>query len=291
MSPTGSVGSLVRHDAHLDGEAVVSIRLVVEVLDHYHGPKPRKLWLLSFAESANDKTRRGWLPRQRLAHRVGVSVSRASKIAAELVKEGVLKRDGGGYSGSPARYVLLPLADPPRDDTRAHPSAEQRVTSERILKGAFWSQEGDIRGDTHPSMNPSRDPSRGTKTFQQFWKAYPRPVGRAAAAAAWSSALVGGGDPEVILDAVARFARRVGATEPQFICAPARWLEERRWCDDLVDAIKVDLPRRDPREGRIPGSPVRDPLSPKEARRWLPKCPPTQMSLPGRRIRHRIRST
>jgi hypothetical protein len=149
----------------------VSIQLVVEVLDHYHGPRPRKLWLIAFAESANDSTRAGWLPRYRLAHRVDVSESRASKIAAELVAEGIIKRDGGGYHGSPARYVLLPLAGTPKGDTKAHSSTGRRVTSERTLKGAPAGQKGDIRGDTHPSY-PSVDPSKGTATAQTILAAF-----------------------------------------------------------------------------------------------------------------------
>ena len=90
---------------------------MVEVLDHYHGPCSRKLWLLAFAESANDGTRAGWSPRWKLAHRADVSASRASHIAAELAAEGVVKRDGGGYRGAPVRYVLAPLADWVRPDS------------------------------------------------------------------------------------------------------------------------------------------------------------------------------
>ena len=90
---------------------------MVEVLDHYHGPCSRKLWLLAFAESANDSTRAGWCPRWKLAHRADVSPSRASHIAAELAAEGVVKRDGGGYRGAPVRYVLAPLAERVRPDS------------------------------------------------------------------------------------------------------------------------------------------------------------------------------
>ena len=75
---------------------LVGIRLVTEVLDRYHGPDARKLWLIAWAEKANDGTRAGWPTREVLAHRTGRSPSRASHIAEELVAEGVLKRDGGG---------------------------------------------------------------------------------------------------------------------------------------------------------------------------------------------------
>ena len=89
---------------------MVSINLVVEVLEHYHGNPRHKLWLLALAEVANDQTRAGWPPRRLLAERAGVSEPRASSIATALVAEGVIKRDGGGRRGQgPTRYVLAPL--------------------------------------------------------------------------------------------------------------------------------------------------------------------------------------
>jgi hypothetical protein len=89
----------------------MGIRLVVEVLDHYHGPSKRKLWLLSFAEQANDRTRQGWPARRLLADRAGVSEARASNIATELVAEGVIKRvGGGGKNRGPAQYEMAALS-------------------------------------------------------------------------------------------------------------------------------------------------------------------------------------
>jgi hypothetical protein len=79
--------------------------------------------------------------------------------------------------------------------------------------------------------------------FREFWKTYPRRTGKQAAARAWPVALADT-EPGVIVEAVTRFARRVDGTDLKFICTPARWLAERRWCDDLVDAVKVDLPRK-----------------------------------------------
>ena len=84
---------------------------MVEVLDHYHGPARRKLWLLAFAESASDSTRTGWCPRWKLAHRAGVSPEHATRVAGQLAREGVIKRHGGGHRGQAAVYELLPLAE------------------------------------------------------------------------------------------------------------------------------------------------------------------------------------
>jgi hypothetical protein len=88
----------------------MSVKLMVEVLDRYHGPFHRKLWLIAFAERANVRTRTGWPSREELARRCGVTPGRATKIAAELIAEGAVKRVGGpGHRGRATTYTLLPL--------------------------------------------------------------------------------------------------------------------------------------------------------------------------------------
>ena len=101
----------------------MGIKLVIEVLDQYHGPDARKLWLIAWAEKANDRTRTGWPTREVLAHRTGRSPSRASHIAEELVAEGVLKRDGGGNRSGPARFIMLPIESLGKGALRAHPKS------------------------------------------------------------------------------------------------------------------------------------------------------------------------
>jgi hypothetical protein len=132
----------------------MGVRLMVEVLDHYHGPPRYKLWLLAFAESARDSTRRGWAPRYKLAHRAGVSGTRASHVAAELVAEGVVKRHGGGYHGQTAEYELLPLA-PLKGAPRPHPSKG----ADTAPKGALGDAKGAPRA--HPTPHTPHNPSGG----------------------------------------------------------------------------------------------------------------------------------
>lgn len=119
---------------------VMGMKLVVEVLDHYHGPDARKLWLVAWAEKANDRTRTGWPTRGVLSHRTGRSPSRVSHISDELVTEGVLKRDGGGNRSGPARFVLLPLADDGKGALKPHPKEEvegaAKAHPEDPVKGA-----------------------------------------------------------------------------------------------------------------------------------------------------------
>ena len=138
----------------MSGKAtLVGIRLVTEVLDRYHGPDARKLWLIAWAEKANDRTRAGWPTREVLAHRTGRSPSRASHIADELVTEGVLKRDGGGNRSGPARFILLPLADSEKGALSTHPKdGLKSATSVHPLDEPKGAPE------THPLDEPKGAP-------------------------------------------------------------------------------------------------------------------------------------
>ena len=139
----------------------MGVKLMVEVLDHYHGPRSRKLWLVGFAENANDRTRTGWPGREVLARRVGVSGSRASNIAAELIAEGVIKREGSRRVGDDPRrgrrtvYVLAELGP---DLAEGSPRPNSRP-------GAEGSPEPNSRPgrERSPRPNPRRAAERSPR--------------------------------------------------------------------------------------------------------------------------------
>jgi hypothetical protein len=161
----------------------MGIRLVTEVLDSYHGPDARKLWLLAWAEKANDGTRAGWPAREVLARRTGRSPSRASHIADELVTEGVLKRDGGGNRSGPARFILLTLATDGKGAPKAHPSDGTGTTGAR---------PPDADGKGAPSGHPS-EAGKGAP------KAHPQPeVKGAESARKGAESGVKGADPSLL---------------------------------------------------------------------------------------------
>jgi hypothetical protein len=67
--------------------------------------------------------------------------------------------------------------------------------------------------------------------FLAFWDAYPRKLGQKAAIDAWYLASPDGKLQQAILTALEK-QKRVW-TDPQFIPAPARWLSEHRWKDEI----------------------------------------------------------
>lgn len=72
--------------------------------------------------------------------------------------------------------------------------------------------------------------------FSEFWKAYPRKVGKVAAkkafAKAWTSLVSQGGEPTDILTGVALFARDPNKPSKEFLPHPSTWLNEGRWDDE-----------------------------------------------------------
>ena len=145
----------------------MGIKLVTEILDHYRGPDARKLWLLAWAEKANDRTRTGWPTRGVLSHRTGRSPSRVSHIADELVTEGVLKRDGGGNRSGPARFVLLPLAEEIKGALKPHSKEE--------VEGAARAHPSPQVKGADPSPQPAETDPAPDMPGKSAARAHPKP--------------------------------------------------------------------------------------------------------------------
>ncbi len=73
------------------------------------------------------------------------------------------------------------------------------------------------------SESPSNDP------FEQWWRAYPKRVGKAEARKHFAAALKET-TLEVLLEAIPRYVATV--REPRFLLDPERWLKRKRWLDD-----------------------------------------------------------
>ena len=67
--------------------------------------------------------------------------------------------------------------------------------------------------------------------FQEFYRAYPRHVGPAAAFRKYVVARKQA-DAETLLNAAKRFAEISAGKEPQFVAHPATWLHQGRWQDE-----------------------------------------------------------
>lgn len=113
--------------------------------------------------------------------------------------------------------------------------------------GANRGDDRDESGTISPpesSPVPTRpDPTNRTgdeTSFETFWTAYPRKIGKGQARKAWAGA-VKKAKPAHLVKAAGLYAAKVAQTEPRFIAHPATWLNGERWDDDdLTPARTTD---------------------------------------------------
>jgi len=80
------------------------------------------------------------------------------------------------------------------------------------------------------------------KQFAEFWAAYPRKVGKAAAERAYDK-VTEHFTPMEILDGLDRWVASHSDTDPQFIPHPATWLNGRRWEDEEPAPVLTPMQR------------------------------------------------
>ena len=90
--------------------------------------------------------------------------------------------------------------------------------------------------------NTPLPPSRGSDGFDLFWEAYPRKVGKGAAAKAWRGAVKKASADEIV-SAVKRFS---WPDDKQFIPHPATWLNAERWADEAPKPVNFTPAYRPP---------------------------------------------
>lgn len=92
------------------------------------------------------------------------------------------------------------------------------------------------------------------KGFLAFWSAYPRRVGKDAAAKAFSKALLRIDDPDPLAVILAGIERALpGWDDPQFIPHPSTWLTQGRWADDAPEP-RTETRNDRPSSSNRPGS-------------------------------------
>lgn len=181
-----------------------------------------------------------------IARMCGGSEPEVRSLITELEGNGVLSRDRNGtiYSrrmtrddkkarmaqkngklgGNPTlrNNTVIPASDNPPDKSEVKPQIPL-TTSQKKTRTAYESE------------------------FERFWGAYPIRSGDAAkspAAKLFSDAIRAGADPQIIIDAAARFAiaekKNIGTT---FVMQAQKWLRNKRWLDYGPDCaiVKFDV--------------------------------------------------
>lgn len=161
----------------------------------------------------------------------------------------VRARANGGQWGE-TDYVLADPFDAHGRIIRQLPAEEERETRRSGLP-APGNPRREIRPiedqQTEHQESPSDSPplfavtdeERQGPTFDDFWAAYPKKVGKDAARRAWAKA-VRRDDPAKIVDVVRRYPFR---PDKQFVKDPATWLNAGCWTDDLDTVAAANRPR------------------------------------------------
>lgn len=71
------------------------------------------------------------------------------------------------------------------------------------------------------------------RLFSEFWEAYPRREGKAAASKAFTKA-IREVEPQTIIDGARRYGKDFNLPAKQYIPHPATWLNDGRWDDDAL---------------------------------------------------------
>lgn len=182
--------------------------------------------------------------REELARETGLSVRTVDKAIRTLEDAGWLHVERPARQrgrGHPNRYT----ARVPGEEGRTTFALPTQKGESGARKGEPRSPE-DVKEDvryTPPespsdSLPPHGEAAGGTASsrpmgdaFAEFWRVYPRRVGKRAARAAFERA-ARRASVDVILEGARRFAADPNLPEPRFVPHPATWLNQDRWEDD-----------------------------------------------------------
>lgn len=199
-----------------------------------HLPTPQKFLLVSLADQANDE---GvcWPSIASLTKRTGLQERTVYKHLSELESLGHITRIPRDGRSTVYRVHPCTTCTPVKDDTPAphappplhhvHPTPAPRAPITVI--------------EPKEQPNTIKPSAAVAAAFVEFWKIWPKRVGKAQAEKAWYKIKPGAELQAEIRSAVMRQLASAGWQRDggQFIPHPATWLNGRRWEDETVDAV------------------------------------------------------
>jgi len=215
----------------------MSMKAVVWAL-HQNGLSPsQKIVLLMLADRHNPDL--GCFPSiRRLANDCNMSRSGVFTHLKVLEQKGMILRIGRTRENGEQtsnEYTLLFNSNVQNLDSRV-----QKIDGGSAETGRGVVQKLDT--NNHVSINHViehkvlRSVSIG---FDNFWKDYPRKIGKAKAKKCYEKATSLHG-VDKINDAVKVYAESVKSKEKRFIPHPTTWLSQGRWDDEVEEAVNID---------------------------------------------------
>ncbi len=221
----------------------MSIRVTKCVLDHFPEGGSRKLALLCLADYCDDSGGTCYPSIATLARRMCCSEQQARRHVHGLIKDGYVSVEpgtehGGGRLSRHYRIAIQRLSTTTRDSPTTDDSPTMdgsRGLSPVIVEGYHpWEP---IR---HRTIN---EPSIIDALFAEFWKAYPKKVGKPNALKAFRRIKPDRGYLDAMLVAITRQSASTQWQQAsgQYIPHPSTWLNDERWKDASITELQ---PRR-----------------------------------------------
>lgn len=197
-----------------------------------------RLVLLAMADAANDDGLVAAYARSQshFAAKARLSANSVRRAIRDLVAAGEVELLALGHGRASSSYRITlhdetvqsetPQIGTPQPETSPVETSDPPTREVRPPKVAGPSSR------PYPVPSRSRSNAATNERFEEFWKAYPRRVGRGAARKAWAKVTLEA-DPDEIIVGAKRYAadpRR----DPNFTAHPSTWLNAERWTDEVV---------------------------------------------------------
>lgn len=177
----------------------------------------------------------------RLARRCGAPVGRFRQALSALIDEGkIVEKDGGLWNLKVQQVVDARIEK--RNKARA--SADSRWSKKpKKNNGGGNANASAAQCERNANQNQNQNQSQKDNTpqtpqggsepegFAEFWKAYPRRVGKGQARKAYAKAIKSN-DPSFLIAEAEKFAKRMRGQEQRYIPHPSTWLNGERWLDE-----------------------------------------------------------
>lgn len=230
----------------------MSLKALTWVMEQAPVDDPTSLLVLyALADRAHDDGTAAWPSQDWIAERARCSDRTVRRVLGKLEKQGVIVKGDPRHVAHiredrrPTVWNLCMHLSRVDKMTGRTPGVERPDTGDQTT-GRPGSNDRTQLCPTNrpePSMNhpePLSPTSVEPSPFDDFWKLYPRKVGKGKALEAWGKAIANE-SPETIIGAVAKYREDVAGAERKYLPYPGTWLNQERWFDyvevSLVDKI------------------------------------------------------
>lgn len=213
----------------------MSLRVMATVWDGFPAGGSELLALLALADWADDEGN-CWPSMTAIARKTRLSRSQSQRVVHKLIVDGFLELTGnetGGAPGSTRQYRIILSSLTGRMGATGSTSATGRTDAAEGPHGCGETGRiHDTQYVSYPSLTISPSAPDG---FAEFWAAYPRKVGKGAAAKVWAKLA----PPLATVMCALEWQRRSDQwtrDAGRFIPHPATWLNQTRWMDEPPSA-------------------------------------------------------